>query len=120
MSTWGAPSTILLEVQKAADLLYGKRVRANLWIMTSPGVYACEQMGLKEKIERTGAQLLSGACACEMRGELLPFKTMATDSAKQNYYMTGHQFPKEINVWYGTVEECIDAAVTGKWHGGWK
>ena len=117
----GCPFYNIIEVQKAADLLYGKRVRANLWIMTSPGVYAlAEQMGLKEKIERTGAQLLSGACACEMRGELLPFKTMATDSAKQNYYMTGHQFPKEINVWYGTVEECIDAAVTGKWHGGWK
>lgn len=116
----GCPFYNIMEVQKAANLLYGKRVRVNTWIMTSPGVFAlAEKMGLKEKIERSGAQLLSGACACEMRGELLPFQTMATDSAKQNYYMTGFKDPQPITCWYGTVEDCINTAVTGKWNGGW-
>jgi hypothetical protein len=45
---------------------------------------------------------------------------MATDSTKQNYYMTGFRAPKPITCWYGTVEDCIAAAVTGTWKGGWR
>jgi predicted aconitase len=117
----GCPFYNIIELQKAAQLLYGRRVRCNTWIVTSPGVYAlADQMGLRAKIERSGAQLLAGACACEMRGELLPFQTMATDSTKQNYYMTGFRDPKPITCWYGTTEDCIDAAVTGTWKGGWR
>jgi hypothetical protein len=43
---------------------------------------------------------------------------MATDSAKQNYYMTGFKDPQPITCWYSTVEDCINAAVSGKWNGG--
>jgi hypothetical protein len=44
---------------------------------------------------------------------------MATDSAKQNYYITGFLHPRKLDVWYGTVEACVEAAVKGKWTGGW-
>ena len=44
---------------------------------------------------------------------------MATDACKQDYYMTGHCHPHHTEVRYGTMEDCIDAAVTGRWHGEW-
>lgn len=60
----GCPFYNIIQVQKVANLLFGKKVRANTWIMTSPGVFAlADKMGLRVKIERSGAQLLSGACA---------------------------------------------------------
>lgn len=117
----GCPFYNIIEIQKAARLLNGKKCRANLWIVTSPGVYRqAVEMGLKDIIDRAGGELYSGSCACELRGEVVPFATMATDSAKQNYYMTGHLYPKKVGVFYGTVEDCIDAAVTGHWHGEWR
>jgi predicted aconitase len=117
----GCPFYNIIELQKAARLLHGRKCRANLWIVTSPGVYTlAEQMGIREIIERAGGELYSGSCACELRGGVPPFLTMATDSTKQNYYMTGHMHPKEVGVFYGTVEDCIDAAVTGKWNAEWR
>jgi predicted aconitase len=117
----GCPHYNIVEIQKAARMLNGRRLRADLWIMTGPVVYRmAEQMGLKTIFERAGAKLMSGTCAGELRGELLPYRVMATDSAKQNYYETGHLYPRTIQVWYGTQEECIDAAITGKWRGEWR
>jgi len=117
----GCPHYNIIEVQKVARLLEGKRCKANLWVMTNPWTYKMAEMaGYKDIIERAGGKFLSGTCAGEMRGEMPPTKVMATDSAKQNYYITGHLHPKKLQVWYGTMEECIDAAITGKWRGEWR
>jgi predicted aconitase len=117
----GCPFYNIIELQNAARLLYGKKLRARLWIVTSPGVYIqAEQMGIKDIIHDAGGELFSGACACELRGEVPPFETMATDSTKQNYYMTGHLYPKKIGVFYGTQKDCIDAAISGKWQAEWR
>jgi hypothetical protein len=53
-------------------------------------------------------------------GEMPPGAVMATDAAKQNYYITGTVHPKKLQVWYGTTEDCIEAAITGKWKGEWR
>lgn len=117
----GCPHYNIVEVHSAARLLYGKKVKADLWIMTSPQVYhMAEKMGLKDTIERSGARLMSGTCPGELRGELFPYKVMAMDAAKQNYYMSGHLYPKKPEIWYGSREDCIDAAITGKWRGEWR
>jgi hypothetical protein len=44
------------------------------------------------------------------------------DSAKQSYYITG-RYPDDDNrlqVCYGSQDDCIEAALTGKWHGEWR
>jgi predicted aconitase len=89
--------------------------------MTSPAVYELAvKLGYRDVLERAGAKLMSGTCAGEMRGELLPYEVMATDSCKQNYYISGHLYPRKIDAWYGTTEDCIHAATTGKWSGEWR
>ena len=42
-------------------------------------------------------------------------KVVATDSAKQAHYLpaiTG------VSAWFGSVEDCVEAAVSGRWNGG--
>lgn len=117
----GCPHYNIQEVQRAAYLLEGRRCKANIWIMTNPWTFKmAEMMGLRGIIERAGGNVLSGTCAGELRGDFPPARVMATDSAKQNYYITGHCHPREIGVFYGTVDECVDAAITGKWRGSWR
>lgn len=89
--------------------------------MTSPMVYEMAvRAGYKDIFDRAGAKLMSGTCAGELRGSIPNYKVMAMDASKQNYYITGHIYPRTTQVWYGTMEECIDAAVTGKWRGEWR
>jgi predicted aconitase len=118
----GCPHYNIWEVQQAARMVNGKKLRADMWVMTSPMIYnLAEQMGLRKIFERAGAHLMSGTCVGELRGELLPgYNVMATDSAKQNYYATGHLYPRKIEIWYGTQEDCVQAAITGKWRGEWR
>ncbi len=117
----GCPHYTIEEVQKAARLLEGRKCRIPIWVMTNPPTYQlAEMMGYKTIIENAGGNLLSGTCACELRGEYPPAQTFATDAAKQAYYITGHVHPREMGVWYGTTEDCVKAAITGKWHGEWR
>jgi len=117
----GCPHYNLTEVHKVAMLLKGKRCKANLWVMTNPWTFkVAEMMGDKEVIKRAGGVLLSGSCPGMMKGVMPPASVMATDSAKQSYYITGFVHPRKLQVWYGTTEECVEAAVTGKWAGKWR
>jgi predicted aconitase len=41
-------------------------------------------------------------------------RVFATDSAKQAHYLPAIL---GIEAWFGTLEDCVDAAVTGRWQG---
>ncbi len=69
-----------------------------------------------------GATLMSGACLAAMGGVPEGVECIAVDTAKQANYVTGC-YPdedKRLQVCYGTTDECIDAALTGFWHGEWR
>ena len=117
----GCPHYNIEEIRNVAGLLSGKKCRIPVWVMTNPLTYkAAEMMGLKKTIEDAGAVLLSGSCCGLMNGEMPPAGVMATDAAKQDYYITGIVYPKKLEVWYGATEDCIDAAVSGTWKGEWR
>ena len=117
----GCPHYNIDELHKVARLLDGKKCKKPVWVMTNPLTFkAAEMMGLKDTIQNAGATLLSGSCCGLLMGEMPPAGVMATDAAKQDYYITGTVYPKKLQVWYGKTEECIEAALTGKWKGGWE
>lgn len=117
----GCPHYNIDELHKVARLLDGKRCKTPLWVMTNPLTFkAAEMMGLKDTIQKAGGTLLSGTCCGLLMGEMPPSAVMATDAAKQDYYITGIVYPKKLEVWYGTTEDCIEAAITGKWRGEWR
>jgi predicted aconitase len=121
----GCPHYNIEEIRKAAGLLHGKKCRVTLWVMTNPPVFKMAEMaGYRKMIEDAGALLLSGSCPGLLRGIVAPPKdiprVMAMDACKQDYYITGHCYPEKVQVRYGTMEDCINAAVTGKWQGEWR
>jgi predicted aconitase len=104
-----------------ARLLEGKKCKSPVWVVTNPLTYkAATDMGLKDTIHKAGGVLLSGACCGLLAGEMPEAAVMATDAAKQDYYITGIVYPKKLEVRYGTTKDCVEAAISGKWKGQWR
>ena len=118
----GCPHYNLVDLQRAAYKLEGKKCKVRLWIMTTPWMYdLAKSQGFLKIFDDAGATLLTGTCPAAM-GMPDGIKTVAMDSVKQSYYITGRYSTPEdpLHVCYGTRDECIDAAITGKWRGEWR
>jgi predicted aconitase len=111
----GCPHSTLADVERVAQLLEGKQVRATLWITTSRGVrQAAERVGLVARIEGAGARVFADTCLVVAPVEEMGFKAMATNSAKAAFYAPMHS---GLQRRFGTLEQCIVAALTGRWTG---
>jgi predicted aconitase len=111
----GCPHSTLSDVEHVAQLLDGKRVKATFWITTSRGVrQAAERAGLVARIERAGARVFADTCLVVAPVEEMGFKAMATNSAKAAFYAPMHS---ALQRRFGSVEQCIAAALTGRWTG---
>ena len=111
----GCPHYTIEQIWEAARLLEGKRVHENtsLWIFTPRAIrQLADQNGYTKIITDAGAHLMSDTCSA--LGNVLPRGTRvaAVDSAKQAHYL-----PPLLGVpcWFGSLEDCIRAAVTGRW-----
>jgi hypothetical protein len=111
----GCPHSTLADMERAAALLEGKRVKATLWVTTSRQVRRmAEERGWVAKIEAAGGKVLADTCLVVAPMEEMGFKSMATNSAKAAFYAPAHsQLPRR----FGTTEECIEAAIHGYWRG---
>lgn len=116
----GCPHASLEQVRQVALLLEGQKLSENtdLWIFTPrPLKTIADRMGYTETIEKAGAYLMSDSCAALSKVSPDDVKTAATDSCKQAHYLPATmKFP----TWLGTTEQCIEAAITGRWNGGLK
>jgi len=111
----GCPHCSLRQLSQLAELLAGKKIHKNvtLWIHTNVAIKGMAmQLGYREAIEQSGAVLTQDLCTILSCPEELGFKNIVTNSAKMAFYAPG---TGKFNVWYGNVEECIEAAVSGKW-----
>jgi predicted aconitase len=108
----GCPHCTLDEIKRIADLLEGRRVTKEFWICTArQTMKEAEKIGYAQKIRTAGAKFACDTCmaVAPLKGR---FGVLATDSAKACYYGRGtNDFKTRI----GSVEECVNAAVTGKW-----
>ena len=113
----GCPHYSLDQVKNACRLLAGKRVSENckLWIFTSRAVrVVADREGYSKLIRDAGGVLLTDTCSAI--GQTVPpgTKVAALDSAKQTHYLPAIM---GIEAWFGTTEDCINAALTGRWNG---
>ena len=113
----GCPHYSLEQLRDVARLLDGKKVHAstNLWIWTAHQLKdVADRNGYTDIITGAGGHLLTDSCP--LNTNLFPHgtKIIATDSAKQAHYAPAIA---GVDVWFGTVQECIDCAITGKWQG---
>lgn len=113
----GCPHYGLNEVKKVAALLEGKHVSANtaLYITTLRSVKAImDREGYSDAITNAGAIILEDSCGLVLN-VADPSMVMATDSAKMAQYFPGVTGAQRV--WFGTTEECVSAAVSGRWRG---
>ncbi len=105
----GCPHASLNELKKISNLLDGKTVKSELWITTSRKIMDAADT---KKIESSGAKVVADTCMVVAPVEELGFKTMATNAGKAAFYAPSHC---NLSVRFGNLEQCINAAVTGKW-----
>jgi predicted aconitase len=114
---FSAPQLSLLEMQKLAGLLDGKKIHAatDLLAVTSPVVAAdARRMGLVERIEASGALVLEGMCfyqsyAREM-AEANGWKRLLTNSAKLANIIGGYGYQPTLS----NMENCVASALAGE------
>ena len=117
MVVFGAPQLSLLEIEKLAVLLDGRRVHAatTLVVTTSPEIkFAADRMGLTGRIEDAGGIVAAGICfyqsyAREM-AEANGWQRLVTNSAKLVNIIGGYGYQPTL----ASTEHCIDSAVAGR------
>ena len=111
---FSAPQLSLVEMQRVAGLLDGRRATIPLLAVTSPQVKPdADRMGLTARIEAAGGMVLSGMCfyqsyAREM-AEANGWKRLATNSAKLTNIIGGYGYQPALL----SMAACIEAACAG-------
>jgi len=113
----GCPHNSIEQVGLAARLLEGKRLSPNtsLWVFTPRALKeVADRSGYTDIIQAAGGHVLTDTCPAISRIMPKDTKVVATDSAKQAHYLpaiTG------VQAWFGSVADCVEAAVSGRWNG---
>jgi predicted aconitase len=109
----GCPHASLAEIRAVADYVDGRAAKAALWVTTARAVReAAESAGLVARIEAAGGRVVADTCMVVAPAADLGFRTLATNSAKMAYYAPSHS---GLSVRFGTMEQCLEAAIRGKW-----
>jgi predicted aconitase len=109
----GCPHCSIKEIAEIAELLKDKRIGPNteFWVATSRSAkQIADKRGYTEIIERAGGKFACDTCmaVAPLEGR---FRAVATTSAKGCYYSRQNKMMTKM----GSLEECIAAAVSGKW-----
>ncbi|HUW36201.1 MAG TPA: aconitase X catalytic domain-containing protein [Rhodocyclaceae bacterium] len=113
----GCPHSSIEQIWLASRLLEGRRVHENtqLWIFTPRSIKSiADRNGYTKIIADAGAVLMSDTCPAI--GRVMPKGTrvVATDSAKQAHYLPAIM---GVQMWFGSLADCVDGAVNGRWGG---
>ncbi|MEK6672897.1 MAG: aconitase X [Nitrospirota bacterium] len=117
--TLGCPYYCIEDIKEVAGLIEGKKIHpeVQLWMWTDAGTRTvAENMGLLSIIEKAGGHILTDTCAmaCPLDQCSQGFKNIVTDSAKTAGFISQGG---RIGVYMGSMEECIETALSGKWRG---
>ena len=109
----GCPHCSIKEIAAIADLVKDRKISANteFWVATSRfAKQLADKRGYTEVIEQAGGKFACDTCmaVAPLKGR---FKSVATTSAKGCYYSRHNKMLTKM----GSLEECVEAAVTGKW-----
>ncbi len=110
---FGCPHAGVEEIAQVVRLLDGREVRTALWITTARETREeAAREGLVQAIEASGGRVVADMCVVVAPMQELELRTLATPSAKGASYVPSHS---GLVVRYGSVEQCVEAAITGAW-----
>jgi hypothetical protein len=109
----GCPHCSINEIARVAELIDGKKVAegTEFWVATSrTAKQLADKRGYTGVIEAAGGKFACDTCmaVAPLKGR---FKSLATTSAKGCFYSRQNLMKTKM----GSIEECVEAAVTGKW-----
>jgi predicted aconitase len=111
----GCPHASSDQFREVARLLDGKKIKTHLWMFTSRAVKTVADMsGFTKTIEDAGGLVMTDTCSAIARAVPKGTNVVALDSAKQSHYLPAMV---DVGAWFGTTEDCINAALTGRWTG---
>ena len=110
----GCPHCSIKEIAKIAALIKGRKISPNVefWVASSrTAKQLSDTRGYTAIIEAAGGKFACDTCmaVAPLKGR---FKAIATTSAKGCYYSRHNNMLTKM----GSLEDCIEAAVTGKWN----
>ena len=112
--TVGCPHASLSEIQQVAEHLRGKKLATRLWVTTAAITRErAADLGYVQPIEEAGGEVVADTCAVVAPMGALNVRSMATNAGKMACYAPMHS---GVRMRFGDLEQCLDAALTGKWH----
>jgi predicted aconitase len=111
----GCPHYTIEQIWEAAQLIEGRKVHKNsaLWIFTPRAIKAlADRNGYTKIIEDAGGVIMTDSCSAMSRAVPQGTRVVALDSVKQAHYLPAIL---GIQAWFGTTQQCVDAACTGRW-----
>jgi len=110
----GCPHCSVKEISEIATLLENKKVAEGTELLVATSRTAkqlADKRGYTATIEASGGKFACDTCmaVAPLKGR---FKSLATTSAKGCFYSRQNLMKTKM----GSIEECINAAVTGKWN----
>lgn len=112
----GCPHASLEELAAVAEGVRGRRLTAALWVTTARAIRdeAARRGHVRAIVEAGGRVVCDGCVVVAPMGEL-PYRTLATNSAKMAAYALPHA---GLRVRFGPLEACLRAAIRGRWESG--
>ena len=107
----GCPHASVEEIRRIAELVRGKKLKAEFWVTTSR-ITSEKARDYVKAIEQSGGKVLNDTCLVVAPVEDFGFKNLATNSGKAAFYAPTYS---KLNVRFGSLEQCINAAITGRW-----
>lgn len=108
---FGCPHFTLDQVQEISNIVRGKKLAIDLWVMTSSHTKEmADRMGLLQIIREAGGDIVEDTCSDQPCWHFLSGKVGVTDSPKLAYY------PKRrgINLIIRDLKTCVEAALKGE------
>jgi cis-L-3-hydroxyproline dehydratase len=112
----GCPHYSLKQIQEVAEWMRGKKVHPGMIFQVWTAIpikESAKRSGFVEAIEKSGGRVLTSSCPLVTQA-IPDVPAMAFDSVKQGKYI---QACTQSQVFVGSTEQCLEAAVTGIWKG---
>ena len=107
----GCPHVTLSQIREVAQLVEGKKLKAELWVFTSfLNKELAERMGLAEIIYKAGGRIIEDSCVDQPIWAHMEGKKGLTESPKCAYYVA----KRKMKLIVRSIEECIQAAIRGE------
>ncbi len=110
---FGCPHASLKELAHILHLLNGRKAKIPLWVTMARTIrQEAARQGMVAELEALGGKVVADTCLVVAPMKSLGFRRIATASSKGAYYAPSHS---GLAIRYGTIEDCVEAAVTGSW-----